>query len=90
MIKYRMLIDKLKELLDEPEGLKEQKIEGPVSVPGFCYFQPNTILELFLVEKLQEVVDLKEQTLSIEEFIEDYLHFKEFNHNENIMEKLES
>jgi len=54
MIKYRMLIDKLKELLDEPEGLKELKMGGPASVPGFCYFQPNTMLELFLMEKLQE------------------------------------
>ena len=35
-------------------------------------------------------IELREDTLSIEENIEDFLHFKEFNDNENIMEKLES
>ena len=36
------------------------------------------------------MLELREDTLSIEENIEDFLHFKEFNDNENIMEKLES
>ena len=36
------------------------------------------------------VLTLRHETTSIEEFIADFLHFREFNDNENIMEKLES
>ena len=36
------------------------------------------------------VLELREDTSTIEENISDFLHFKEFNDNENIMEKLES
>ena len=36
------------------------------------------------------MLELREDTKTIEENISDFLHFKEFNDNENIMEKLES
>ena len=34
------------------------------------------------------MLELREDTLAIEENISDFLHFKEFNSNENIMQKL--
>ena len=43
-----------------------------------------------MLERLSQVLELRNDTLSIEENISDFLHFKEFNTNENIMAKLES
>lgn len=47
-------------------------------------------LILYALFCIFRVLELREDTKTIEENISDFLHFKEFNDNENIMEKLES
>jgi len=65
-------------------------VSGPTSVPRYNYYAPVANLESFLIDRLSPVLDLRHETQSIEEFIADFLHFSDFNDNENILEKLES
>ena len=67
----------------------ETEVDGPTTVPSYCYYSPIPNLETFLMDKLSQVPSLRGETKQIEDLIIDFLHFSEYNDDANILDKLE-
>ena len=66
MLNMQLLIARIKEVLDLPEGQNEpETLPGPTSVAAYNYFAPNAAMDTFLVEKLANMLELRDESLSI-------------------------